>query len=146
LPVTLLVDAKKLLVVFLRAHIDVAALVDDRVWTKLDPDARASSFPAVVLNRIGGTPAPTPPLWLDRARIQVDAWAGTLEEDPEAEHTAWTLAATVRGTLEGLVGSHAAGVVSKLEDDLGPTDDQDPETRRLRVRFGIIVYTHPTPS
>lgn len=130
----LLPDAELLVVQALRATAEVAALVGTRVYTALPPDP---TYPVVRVTRIGGIPAIRQ--HLDVARIQVDAWGTTKKQ-------AFTVATTVQAALHAMVGPHAGGVVTAVEDDLGLTWSPDPETDRDRYVFGVAVYTHPLPG
>lgn len=133
MPLRLLPDAELLAVNALRANADLAALVGTRVYTAVPADP---SFPLVRVSRIGGIP--TIPQHLDVARLQVDAWGTT-------KHQARTVAATAQAALHAATGTHAQGVLTGVDDDLGLSWQPDPETDQPRYVFGVALYIHPNP-
>jgi hypothetical protein len=64
---TLLPSAPEILIDFLEAQPDLAAIHGGRVGTRL-----ASTLPAVRVQRVGGTPLE---VWEDRPSMQVECWA-----------------------------------------------------------------------
>lgn len=106
-----------------------------RGWTKGDL--------AVRIVRVGGTPVDHVG-HLDRARLQVEAFAG----DDLAAHDLAARALVELRTLEGRkveVGA-ARGVVTAVEQDLGLRRQPDPITDAPRYLFGVVLYGHPTAS
>lgn len=131
----LLVDAERLVGDYLRAHADIVGLVDDRVYTQVPPNAQK---PFIRLQRIGGRTE----AWrhLERARIQIEAWA-------DSEVPAWELAATVQAVIKDAeVTTHDLGVVTFVGEALGLRNLPDPETLTPRYLFDALIYIHPYPS
>lgn len=139
----LLPDAELLAVNALRADGDLDVLVDGRVYTAIPANA---TFPLIRVIRIGGVPVIRQ--HLDVARLQVDAWAGRLDDPATAataKGTARRVAAAAQAALHAAIGSHAEGVVTGVEDDLGLSWQPDPEENRARYLFGLAMYLHPNP-
>ncbi len=127
--VDLLPDPEKVTGDYLRAHTDVAALVGDRVATKI-PDT--PTWPLLRLTRIGGTSAARNTL--EVARMQFEGWA-------DDEPTARLVTATVRAALEQAPGYvHADGYITAVGFELGPIPIPDPETSRPRYLLQAVVY------
>lgn len=133
---TLPINVEALISTWLAGQAEITALVEDRVYTAIpgDPD-----WPLLRIHRVGGAPPFTRPLWVDRARIQFDAYGGTKAQ-------ARTLADTTRALLsERILGTHDDhGVVTAV--NLGtlrylPDDDFDPA--RPRYVGDAVVTTHP---
>lgn len=142
-PVALLPDPERMLSAYLREHDDVAALVDDRVYTVMPRDTPAK-VPFVRLRWIGGPTRPGPMRWLRTARIQVDVW-GKLKN--QASLIAETVAAAISG---GMVGTQPDGVVSGVDVDepaYNPDADlSDPPTPRYTFDALVTVHPHPMPE
>lgn len=107
-------------------HLDVGA------FTEIPADP---TYPLITLVRIGGRP----PIrgWLDRARIQVDAYA--LDKA-----TARLVAATCQQALhaaEHTVTEH--GLLGAVETLSGPRWLPDPTTRHPRYLLDLQIDTHP---
>lgn len=130
----LLPDAELLVVNRLRATAEVTALVGTRVYTQIPA---TPTYPLIRVTRIGGVPAIRQ--HLDVARIQIDAWGAT-------QYQARTVAATAQAAIHAATGTHATGVVSNVEDDLGLTWSPDPDTDQPRYVFAVAISIHPTPS
>jgi hypothetical protein len=126
-------DVEFLCVEWLKAHPAVVAEVGQRVWTSLPKEP---SFPALRLFRVGG--APTIEQHLDVARIQVESFA-------LSKYDARFVAATAQAALHVMVGVHDQGVVTAVEDAIGPIWAPDPPTNRPRYHFDVFVYLHPSP-
>lgn len=139
----LLPDAELIAVDILRASSDLDSLVNNRVYTAIPSEA---TYPLVRVIRIGGLP--TIRQHLDVARLQVEAWAGILD-DPAvattAKGTARQVAVVAQAALHAAIGTHDAGVVTAVEDDLGLSWQPDPDTDRARYLFGVSLHTHPKP-
>lgn len=132
-----MVDAERLLVAWLKAQPEVAALVAGRVATELPP---SPTWPFLRLERLGGLPLPLgQAIHVDRARVQLEAWGTTKAQ-------AHTLAATVQAVLhERLPGRHELGTVTAVRPDLGLVWSPDPENGRARYVLAVLVFTHPNP-
>lgn len=129
----LLPDAELVVARYLRAHSEVALRVGMRVYTELPPDP---VWPLVRLVRIGGVAEENG--YIDRARIQVDAWAASKFE-------ARIVAATVQAALFAAPGSVVSGAVfGEVVNDLGVTWSPDPATGQPRYLFGVRVLLHPS--
>lgn len=132
---TLPVNAEALLVTFLKAQAEVAAICSTRVYTVL-PDG--PTFPAVRVDRIGGYAVTNIPLHLEAVTLQVNCWAG-----PKA--TAYNLAQTCRAAIaERIIDAHDLGVVTKAEFgnlSFVPDTSRDPAQNRYVV--DVTLFTHP---
>lgn len=139
----LLPDAELIAVGILRASSDLDSLINNRVYTAIPAQA---TYPLIRVIRIGGLP--TIRQHLDVARLQIEAWAGILD-DPTiattAKGAARQVAASAQAALHAAIGSHDAGVVTAVEDDLGLSWQPDPDTNRARYLFGVALHTHPNP-
>lgn len=99
--VTLLPDVERLLTTFLRAQSEVSSLAGSRVGTEA-----FTTFPFVRVRRVGGFPALSRPLQVDRPLVQIEGYA-------ETKGAARLLTETCRAVIaERIVGTHATGVVS----------------------------------
>jgi len=94
-------NAEKLVSARLRAHPEIAALVEDRVYTSIPNNA---TWPLIKVERIGGGPRFAQPYVLDQPVIQISAYGG-----PKA--TAWAIAEAVRDIAEDLTGRDNDGLV-----------------------------------
>ncbi len=126
-------DVEQLCVDWLKSHPSVTAEVGQRVWTAFP---KQPLFPAIRLFRVGGSPAIEQ--HLDVARIQVESFAST-------KYEARLVAATAQAALHVMVGVHDEGVVTCVEDAIGPVWAPDPPTSRPRYHFDVFVYIHPNP-
>lgn len=135
----LIPDVERILIGFLLARPEVAALAGSRVYATL-PAGQDTTVPTVRAVRWGGRPVVAHPLWLDRADVQLDAWAGT-------KSAAHTLAETLRAVCaDHLVGVHAHGVVSAVEfGPLAYRPDDVHTPPRPRYVLDVAVTAHPTP-
>jgi hypothetical protein len=131
LSVPVMADAELLVASYLRSQSDVYALVSGRIFTTLPAQP---VYPVGIIHRAGGLPVLR--MRLDTARIQADAWGRTKAE-------AHNLAATMRAALHSMTGVHSAGVVTGIDDAVGLTYLQDPDTQIPRYTFAVNVYIHP---
>jgi len=127
----LAVDSEELILAWLRDHASVAAIVEDRAFPAIPPDP---TYPLLVVRRVAGRRIVRDRL--DAPRIQIDAYAATKAD-------AWELAATVQAALPELVGVHMQGVVTGVDEMIGPTWMPDPVTNQPRYTQDYMVYTHP---
>lgn len=133
--VRLLPDAELLAIEYLRAHPDVDALVDGRVYGELPHEP---TFPVLTLFRLPGRVIV--PRHFVAARLQIDAWA-------ETKGAARTVAETARAALYGASeATHTEGVVTGLEEILDIRWEPDPENGLPRYLFEIELYVHPLPD
>jgi hypothetical protein len=126
---TILPDVEAIVSAYLRSHPDVAALVSDRVYTRIP---RNPTFPLLRLWRIGGAPVYSTPLMLDAALLQIDAFGGSISQTR-------TLAATAMAALADLPDGHP----NVRGCDFGAlASDEDPsyEPPKPRYRFDVTVY------
>lgn len=101
--VTLLPDIERLLTDFLRAQSEVSTIVGARVYTEV-PDN--PTFPLVRCRRVGGFPALSRPLQVDRPLVQIEGYAAT-------KGAARLLTETCRAVIaERIEGVHDTGVVA----------------------------------
>lgn len=128
-------DVEALTCTYLRGRPDIAALVDDRVYTAIPA---SPEWPLVSLFRIGGGPDEWP-YRLDQARLQIDCWADT----KAAAHDLARAAQTALWAMPDV--PHATGTVTHVAPD-GPflwlPDDTYP-TPKPRYLFGVTVTVHP---
>ena len=122
----------------LTADAGVAALVGDRVFTEVLP--QAPTVPAVVFAQVAGDEdvALDGPTGVGSRRVQIDAWAKS-----RAEATALALA--VRAALAGHSGA-AAGFEVHGVFLLTERWDFEPETSLYRTSQDYEVWTHGVPS
>lgn len=126
----------------------VAELVDDppaglgigtRIGTRLGPDG-ATQLPFVRLLRVSST-SPVR-RHLRAGNVQVEAWA---ETDLEAQDVCETAVASLH--LDAFLGTHAGlGVVSGVDEGIGPRHQPDPVTGQPRWLGSVIIYAHPIPQ
>lgn len=133
--VDILPDAELVAIDWLRGQVEVVALADDRV-SNTSPSAGVGGGAYLTVERIGGVPAVR--RRLDRARLQVGAWASSRAE-------ASTLARTARAALHRMEGHTGAGAtVGAVRDDLGlawlPDTVRTPPTPRYV--FSVTVALH----
>lgn len=131
---------------FLRDQAEVAALVDDRVYTVL-PTKYPGGLPAIPsmvrLTLIPSTVQPMNiPRYLQEARIQVDAWAMT-------KKAAWLIAETCsQVAVQRIIGAHDDGVITNVRAE-GKGYQPDPDladTPRPRYIFDLVLTYHPVPE
>lgn len=127
-------DVEFLAVRRLKAHDGLAALVDSRVYTKLPKQV---NYPAIRLNRIGGTVSIEN--HLEQARLQVEAYGTT-------KYEARLVGATAQAAIHSIYGAYDEGVVSAVVDGISLTWSPDPHTDRDRYLFDVFIYIHPNPS
>lgn len=130
-----LVDVEALAV----AHVAAAGTIaGDRVATTLD--AYDPALPTVKLNRVGGAPVDGGTEHVDRAIVDVHAYA------PDSV-AAWTLAAETLAALRTMPGAEFAGAaVSAVERVTGPRWAPDPSTDPPAARYllTVAITVHPT--
>lgn len=128
------VDDELLIIQFLTAQFDVAAVVSGRVSTTVAPP-----YPRVRVQRLGGFSPP--PQRLDHPRVQFDCYGST---QYEAKH----LSAVVRAALPTLVGVHPLGTVTEVREIAGPQWLPDPTPGAgmptlPRYIFTFVFTIHP---
>jgi hypothetical protein len=133
---TLPANAEALVTEYLRDDPAVSALVAARVYTVI-PSGNAS-WPLLRVVRIGGVPAFSRPLHLDRASLQIDAFGGSKAQ-------ALTLADTARMALSEIdLAMHSEGVVTGIEfGPLAYVPDPDFEPAKPRYLFDVTLTLHP---
>lgn len=124
----LLPDVEAIVSRFLRDSVDMAALVEDRVYTRIP---RNAGFPLIRLWRVGGAPVYSTPLFLDSALLQIDAFGGSVAQ-------ARTLAATAMAVLSDLPGRD--GVTGVVFGSLASDEDAAFDPPKPRYRFDATVY------
>lgn len=96
-------DVEGALRTWLRAQSGVSAIVGNRVFFGVPRKATESSFPMVVVTRVGGAPdlseAP-----VDLALVQVDCWGSLNGAGDPLKATATDLVNAVRAALESVNG------------------------------------------
>ena len=134
-------DLEAVLVDHLLADDDVAALVDDRVSGDLAPNV-SLELPYVTVARLPGISVDRATAHLERARIDVKAWA-----DPDAWETAFDVINAVGIALFAAPESdHAGAVVTAVEYEQTPWRNPDPETDLARYLALFAVFAHPPPG
>lgn len=105
-----------------------------RVYSRRPPNP---TYPLVTVRRIIGTQQIGDVLWLDAALMQVDAWATT-------EAAAYRIAATAEAVLyaDG-PGEHPLGVITRVQEEGGIAQLDDPDTSLRHAMFSVRVYVHP---
>ena len=111
------------------------AVIGVNVGGELPAKAKATD-PWLIVQRLGGTP--TRREWLDRALIQIDAWAGT-------KVTASLVARTARASIHSMpYGVVHGAVVTGVEDIVGvmwfPDRDRTPPSPRYTCRLAITFH------
>jgi hypothetical protein len=77
--------------------------------------------------------------WLDKALLQVDAYAEHREDARDVCEAAIV-------ALMDMPQSHALGVVSDVEDVIGPRQLPDTIGHRRRFEGEVLLTTHPAPE
>lgn len=131
-------DVEALAVDYLLAEPAVAALVDEEVDTELPGDF-LKRLPRVRLFRVGGL-AGANKGYIDRARLQVEAWGGTKASANDVAREA------LRALLEAPEAAHAGAEVTDAAQDLGLVWSPDPDTDCPRYLFGVVLTLHSTPG
>ena len=127
-------DPVRLVSRFFREQPEVAALVDDRVYSVLPPKP---TWPAVRIVQWTETPVIGRPLWLTRAGCQVDCWAPT-------KYVASTVSRTLRGVAAARLSELERHVVTGVEfGSVADSPDTDYEPALQRFRFDLFVTFHP---
>lgn len=123
---------------WLANHADLGPLAAGGVHTQ---SPHHPTFPYVTVQRIGGLPVERHRL--DRARLEVQAWAA---DEDTASYVARVARAAVH-EIEGQIveaDDDNAGFVTAVDDDLGltwlPDTDRTPPTPRYG--FGVAVTAH----
>jgi hypothetical protein len=132
----LLPDIEAIAVAYLMAHPDITAICGDRVYTEIP---EGPTYPFVTVLRIAGRPRPRP-RWIDQAQLQISAWGN--DDDLSREDTR-DLCETAVAALHDLPGVTDLGVVTGVEDILGPRSLPDPETSFPRFEAEVLVTAHP---
>lgn len=132
-------DAEGIAVAYLTATI---LDVDERVSTNLPENAER---PYITVSRIGGRPRPEPH-WLDQAHLEVSVWGASPDDDPLTRDTTFDICATALAALHELPGITELGIVTAVEDILGPRNIPDPATSWPRYIAEVLLTTHPDPN
>jgi hypothetical protein len=134
------VDVEAMMTRFLRGQSEVAALVEDRVYTDL-PHKRI--YPMVRLQRTGGASLiKRPPNWLTSTEITIDFFGGN-------HKAAQSLMATCLDVITNrLPGAQPEGVVTIVRDEeitYSPDEESVEEAGHGRPRFQarLNVVSHP---
>jgi hypothetical protein len=137
MPLELGVDAERLVVQYLLAQTDVAALVSNRVTTDLDK-TKNNTYPLIRITRTGGV-SPYPQ-HLDHPRVYIECYGNTKAE-------AHSVMRTARAAMLQIVRPHALGIVTSSDEIAGPVwlpDPIAPGTPELaRYIFSFALTTHP---
>lgn len=96
------------------------------------------TFPLVILTRVGGLPSVE--RRLDSASLQIDVYGNNKSEARAAADSA----RLALHSSEGTTWTAEGGFISGVEDSLGLSFQPDPEIKRDRYIFGVIVHSHTT--
>ena len=135
-PITILPDVEELLIQHvLRPSDDVTDLLGGamRVYSAVPTQP---TYPLVIVHRVTGSQGVGDVLWLDRALIQFDAWAQT-------KAAARRIAATVEAVLFESPGEYPLGVITRVEEEGGIAQLDDPDSTLRHAMFQARVYVHP---
>jgi hypothetical protein len=132
--IPVLPDVEAVVIGYLKASSSVTAIVPAARIRGMLP--AGPPWPFLTVHRVGG--APSVEQWLDSARIEVQAWS---DSAPQAN----LLARTVRAALHNMTGVYTGGVVTGVDDDVGPqmvpADDLTPAPFRYVATY--TVHAHP---
>lgn len=126
-------DIEGIAIAYLLNDLEVGGLVGDRVYAAI-PEGVA--YPFLTVERVGGRPRPRPH-WLDQAHLQIAGWSR------ESRDEARDICAQALASLHDLSGITSLGVVTGVEDVLGPRPLYDPETSRPRFLAEVLITAHP---
>lgn len=133
----LLPDVEAIAVTYLKAYAGLMALVGTRVYGPDTPEDVV--FPYVKVKRVAGRPEPGDPAgWLDHADVELQAYA----EDRDA---AFDICAMAVGALHKIPQVNALGIVTAVQDLIGPRPLPDPDTKAFRYLAEVLVTAHPLP-
>lgn len=124
--------------------VDVEAIVIDYLNANLTATTAAGSFPAriprafVKVGRAGSAFVDRHSARLERVRIDLDARGG----GRPASFDVASAAVAALLALNDTPYAHAAGVVTAVEVELGPTHSPDPETDAERYIATVAVFAH----
>lgn len=133
---TALVDVEELLIQgMLRLNADVIAQVGTRVYTVIPAEP---TYPLVQVRRMGGQLVFSHHAWMDRCRIQWDAFGDT-------KKATWRVADAIRRAfIDGQATTYAPmGRVDAVTETIGPRGIDDKESDRVHVVGEMLVYTRP---
>lgn len=136
-PITVLPDDELALIQYLRLRPEVTALCPaERITTQLGPQP---TYPAVTIQRLGGSTNPAPGQWVDRASIQVDVLG------PSDRRACKVLALTVRAAVLAIANDTVdEGVLASGSEDAPPQWLPDtlsnPPLPRFMARYRIVLH------
>lgn len=141
-------DTEAILIGYLLTRTEVTNLIGGppatsaRIGTLLDLGSDVN-LPALRIRRVSTT---TPVRrHLRAANIQIEAWAASEVAAQDLIET--TLAVIHEDPPGSLVGAWAGlGVITGVDDGIGPRPQPDPETDTPRWLASVIVYAHPIPA
>lgn len=134
-------DVEAIVINYLLTRSEVTALTGTRIGTTLDL-TQPAEVPALRIRRISTT---TPVRrHLRRANLQLEAWADTeLEAQDLSEIAHAVLLDEPWSSPPGPVGVHPEGVVTGVDESIGPRSQPDPDTSHPRWLSSVIVSCHP---
>lgn len=145
--VRVLPDTEAMAIAYLLTRTEVTDLVGGappaaRIGTQLDLTSDAA-LPALRLRRASTT---TPVRRHLRAgNVQLEAWA--VDELTAQDLCETAVAALHEDDANGFPGVFAGlGVVTGVEDAIGPRSQPDPDTDTPRWLASVLVYAHPLPQ
>ena len=125
---------------YLRAETQVTAIVGNRAFFGVPVNAGESSYPMLVVSRVGGGDDPSADVPMDQALVQIDAW-GEVDGKGFGDKTSCrALANAVRRACRKIRSATTqSGVIlygAVVQSDLWLPD---PDTRRPRYAITVVV-------
>lgn len=136
MPNAVLPDVEAVAIAYLKSHAGLTAVIP-AAQISSSVAGNVNDAGALTINRTGGT-APEP-RWLDRAVLDVNAWATTKQQ-------ASLMIRTALAALHDMAQHHGSfGVVSGVDDILGPQWVPDDSRTPTLPRYlaSVAVYAHP---
>ncbi len=137
--VRVLPDTEALAIAYLKTVAEVVTLVGDQLGTSLDL-TEDTALPALRITRVSTRLVAR--RHFRAGNVQLEAWALDELKAQDLAELAW--AALFEPDF---VGSWAGlGVVTGVDDALGPRSFPDPDTDTPRWLASVIIYAHPLPE
>lgn len=135
-------DVEAIAIGYMLTRSEVTDLCGTRIGTSLDLTAD-TQLPALRVRRVSATTNPR--RHLRAGNTQLEAWATSELAAQDLCETA--LAVLLEDGAGSIVGTHSGlGVVTAVDEAIGPRPQADPETDTPRWLAAVIIYAHPIPS
>jgi len=134
--------AEHAVVQWLLLHDGLAALVADHIYT----DPGGETYPYVRVTRVGG--GAQDHHWLDKAVIQLDAFATSADSFGSPRIAAATICGQAVAALHDLLEQavpNPIAAIANVRDLTGPRRLPDPDARLVRFTADVEVTLHPLP-